>query len=162
MRSSLYVHSMALPVVGDSTAMATASSVDSRPSSERQAVLVYLRLWQTQTLTDEACFVASTPKELLAIPPKESQTFKNGARESNLKFMFTKIFDTNTGQKELKHYDIIIYVGSGATSWSRRQRQLKESLLKLVCHVVYSAISLTQRCLVLSNASIHKRYVVAG
>ena len=60
------------------TAMATASSVDSRPSSERQAVLVYLRLRQTQEmLTDEACFVASTPKELLAIPPKESQTFKN-------------------------------------------------------------------------------------
>ena len=86
-------------------------SVDSSlVSSEKQAVLVYLRMRprsHQETLNrDKACLHAVSLKELLAVPPKGSRTYnkftKNDAsRESNQKFLFTKIFDTNAGQKEL-------------------------------------------------------------
>lgn len=78
--------------------------------SKKQPVVVYLRIRPKSQLEvlnkDPDCLHQVSQSELLAVAPKNSQTYKNknGTRnlsEGNQKFTFTRIFDPTTLQKEL-------------------------------------------------------------
>ena len=78
--------------------------------TKKQPVLVYLRIRPKTQLEllkkDPDCLHVSGEQELLAVAPRNSQTYKNklGTRslqEGTQKFTFTKIFPPPTTQKEL-------------------------------------------------------------
>lgn len=88
-------------------------SIEETPiiKNHKRPVLVYLRVRPKSQLElvnkDQDCLHTVGESEVLAVAPKFSQTYKNqaGSRcqaaEGNHKFVFTRIFDTSTGQKEV-------------------------------------------------------------
>ena len=79
-------------------------------SSKKQSVVVYLRVRpksQREILSmDASCLHLLSQRELQAVAPATSQTFKNkaGARcpaESSQQFSFTHIFDEGASQREV-------------------------------------------------------------
>jgi len=77
--------------------------------TKKQPVVVFLRVRPKSQLEilnrDADCLHLLTENELLAVAPRTSQTYKNknGARcvPENQRFMFTKIFNPDTSQKEV-------------------------------------------------------------
>lgn len=77
--------------------------------TKKQPVVVFLRVRPKSQLEilnrDADCLHQLTENELLAVAPRTSQTYKNknGARclPENQRFMFTKIFNPDTSQKEV-------------------------------------------------------------
>lgn len=77
---------------------------DEEPEPSRK-VLVYLRVRPKSKveIQDPECLLMTNHRELIAVPPKSSNTFKNARSGivSNHKFMFSRIFDQSTAQKDL-------------------------------------------------------------
>ena len=70
-----------------------------------QAVLVYLRMRPKRpseiVREDPDCLHQTSEHDVVALPPKNSKTFKNARAEASHRFSFSKIFNPDTTQKEL-------------------------------------------------------------